>query len=144
MVIFVWYCTKIMAYFYLLNPWNWYQLHQTKGGLISDFFFFGSNLQKRCHITTLSTFHIHRSAQGCDLGLFLEIEAKVKNFLRLSHLYLCYRFCHLQLRNDLYLQSYKILMCFEQRVLIIFRQNLAILATVWGQKGFCWIEDAPY
>ena len=35
------------------------------------FFYVGSNLQKKGAIPRLSTFHIERNAQGCDLAPFL-------------------------------------------------------------------------
>ena len=70
-----------------------------KGGLITESFFFGSNLLKKCQITALSTILLNRrwDLQG---GKFYWIElkiviwhfwgvvgAKMKNFLRLSHFY---------------------------------------------------------
>ena len=62
-----------------------------KGGLISYFFFqFASNSENRCQITILNIlFILMVSVLDSDLHLFWEIWAKVKNFLRSSHLYYC-------------------------------------------------------
>ena len=58
-------CSNLQSHLYAKNPFDF------------------SHFQ----VTPLSTFHPKRSGQGCDLAsFFLEIGAKDKNFLKLSHL----------------------------------------------------------
>ena len=65
---------------YTITPHGTHVSGATKGGLMSEEFFTWAQIFKqKCQITPLSTLHKGESAQGSDL-------AKVKNFLRLSHL----------------------------------------------------------
>ena len=58
------------------------KISRIKGGLISELFFFGSNLQKRFQINILSTIHLKRKC--LVIGTFFwRFEPK---FLRLSHI----------------------------------------------------------
>ena len=60
----------------------------TKGGLISEIFHFVSNRQKKDANSLSWALSKRDSVQDIDLApSFLEIWAKLKNFLRLSHLY---------------------------------------------------------
>ena len=70
----------------------WRQSPEAKGGLISERFSLWFKSQKRrWQITILSTIHLKRRCSWYGFGtIFWEIWAKVKNVLRLDHLYLAH------------------------------------------------------